>query len=163
MLLPACPQRSEPERRLNGEVTRLNCEGQFKPFVYLNGGDSGREYLRSLAAITSFTRRPAFAGTANEGRVGQHDPKKSPAFRRDLPALAQFRSELPTALALLVRVLALTVRVLLTVRILLLLSGLLAAALLLAGLLTRVLVLLTRVLVLLARILVLVGHRDLPG
>ena len=43
----ALSKQAEPERRLNGEVTRLNCEGQFKPFVYLNGGDSGREYLRS--------------------------------------------------------------------------------------------------------------------
>jgi hypothetical protein len=54
-----------------------------------------------------------------------------------------------TALALLVRVLALTAR------ILLLLSGFVAAALLLAGLLARVLILL-------ARILVLTGHQDLP-
>jgi hypothetical protein len=59
---------------------------------------------------------------------------------------------LVTALALLIGVLGLTVR------ILLLLAGLLAAALLLAGLLTRVLILLTRFRVLLAR-LVLVGHR----
>jgi hypothetical protein len=82
--------------------------------------------------------------------------KKSPASRRDLPALAYFVSELATALALLIGLLALTVRVgLLPVRILLLLSGFLAAALL-AGLLTRVLVLLPRV-------LVLVGHRDLPS
>jgi hypothetical protein len=64
------------------------------------------------------------------------------------PAL--FDGELATALALLVGLLALTVR------ILLLLSGFLAAALLLAGLLARVLILL-------ARILILVGHRDLPG
>jgi hypothetical protein len=79
-------------------------------------------------------------------------PKKSPAFRRDFSALAkfQFRSELASALPLLIGVLALTIR------ILLLLSGLLATALLLTGLLARVLVLL-------ARILVLVSHRDLPG
>lgn len=57
--------------------------------------------------------------------------------------------ELTTALALLIRFLTLTVR------ILLLLPGLLAAALLLAGLLARILALL-------ARFLVLVGHRDLP-
>jgi hypothetical protein len=73
---------------------------------------------------------------------------------------ASFDAELATTLALLVGVLALTVR------ILLLLSGFLAATLLLAGLLARILVLLarllTRVLVLLARILVRVGHRDLP-
>jgi len=81
--------------------------------------------------------------------------KKSPAFRRDLPAFAWFNSELTTALALLVGLLALPVR------ILLLLIGLLAAALL-TGFLTRVLVLLTRVLILLARILILVRHRGLP-
>ena len=65
-------------------------------------------------------------------------------------SLVQFRSELTSAFALLIGVLALAIR------ILLLLSGLLATALLLAGLLARVLVLL-------ARILVLVRHRDLPG
>jgi hypothetical protein len=74
--------------------------------------------------------------------------KKSPAFRRDLPALTWFKPELATALALLIRFLALTVR------ILLLLPGLLTAALLLAGLLTRVLILLTRVLILLTWVLV---------
>jgi hypothetical protein len=60
---------------------------------------------------------------------------------------------LSTALALLIGVLGLTVR------ILLLLAGLLAAALLLAGLLTRVLILLARFRVLFARFLVLVGHK----
>jgi hypothetical protein len=76
--------------------------------------------------------------------------KESPAFRRDLSCLAQFRAELAAALILLIGILALTARVLL------LLAGLLATALLLlAGFLTRVLILL-------ARILVLVGHRDLP-
>ncbi len=85
--------------------------------------------------------------------------KKSPAFRRDLPALADVSSEL--ALGLLTRVGLLA----LTVGILLLLTGLLSAALLLAGLLTRILILLARllarVLILLARVLVLVRHRDL--
>jgi hypothetical protein len=75
--------------------------------------------------------------------------KKSPAFRRDLPCSHLVVSELTSALALLARVLALTVG------ILLLLSGLLAATLLLAGLLTRVLVLL-------ARILFLAGHSGSP-
>jgi hypothetical protein len=86
---------------------------------------------------------------------GEHrsPQKKSPALRRDLPALAWVGCELATALALLVGLLALTVWVLL------LLSGFLAAALLLAGLLG----LLARVLVLLARVLILFGHRDLPG
>ena len=74
--------------------------------------------------------------------------KKSPAFRRDLPALADVSSGL--ALGLLTRVGLLA----LTAGILLLLTGLLPAALLLAGLLTRVLILL-------ARVLVLVRHRGL--
>ena len=75
--------------------------------------------------------------------------KESPAFRRDLPALADASSEL--ALGLLTRVGLLA----LTAGILLLLTGLLsAAALLLAGLLTRVLILL-------ARVLVLFRHRGL--
>ena len=80
-------------------------------------------------------------------------PKKVPPFDGTSVlslSLVQFRSELASALPLLIGVLALTIR------ILLLLSGLLATALLLTGLLARVLVLL-------ARILVLVSHRDLPG
>ena len=75
--------------------------------------------------------------------------KKSPALRRDLPALAYVSSEL--ALGLLTRIGLLA----LTAGILLLLTGLLSAALLLAGLLTRVLIWL-------ARVLVLVRHWDLP-
>lgn len=79
----------------------------------------------------------------------QKSQKKSPALRRDLPALADVSSEL--ALGLLARIGLLA----LTAGILLLLTGLLSAALLLAGLLTRVLILL-------ARVLVLVRHLDLP-
>jgi hypothetical protein len=72
-------------------------------------------------------------------------------LRRDFPAFAYLRSdELPTAFALLIGFLALTVW------ILLLLAGLLAAALLLAGFLIRVLVLL-------ARFLIRIGHRELLG
>jgi hypothetical protein len=82
--------------------------------------------------------------------------KKVPPFGGTILLSLNFASELAAALALLIRFLALTVR------ILLLLSGLLAATLLLAGLLTRILVLLARVL-LLARFLILVRHRDLPG
>ena len=51
------------ERRLGGELTRLDCERQFKPFVYLNG----RRRTRLALLLPQ---------------------KKSPAFRRDLPALA---------------------------------------------------------------------------
>jgi hypothetical protein len=87
------------------------------------------------------------------GGDDQGHAKKSPALRRDFPALAWAGFESAAAFALLIGLLALTVR------ILLLLSGFLSAALLLAGLL----VLLTRLLVLLARVLILVGHRDLPG
>jgi hypothetical protein len=78
--------------------------------------------------------------------------RKAPSFDGTLLlARSSFslKEGLMTALALLVRVLALTAR------ILLLLSGFVAAALLLAGLLARVLILL-------ARILVLTGHQDLP-
>jgi hypothetical protein len=117
------------------QVTRLNSGGQFKPFVYLNSGRAGPV--------------PVYAFPSPQ--------KKDPAVRRDLTALTQFKPELATALAWLIGVLALSIR------ILLLLSGLLTATLLLAGFLARILVLLTRVLVLLARILVLVRHRDLPG
>jgi hypothetical protein len=94
-------------------------------------------------------------GSSPDATIGDPD-KKNPALRRDFPALAPFKPELAAALALLIRLLALTVGILLAVRILLLLAGLLAAALLLTGLLTRGLVLL-------ARILIWVGHRDLPG
>jgi hypothetical protein len=67
--------------------------------------------------------------------------QKNPAFRRDFPAFATFE------LAILWRLLALTIRVLL------LLAGLLTAALLLAGLLAGIL---------LAGVLVLVRHRRSP-
>jgi hypothetical protein len=66
--------------------------------------------------------------------------QKNPAFRRDFPALSlQFTPEL----AVLLRGLALAVRILLLAGLfLLLLAGFRAAALLLTGLLARVLVLL---------------------
>jgi hypothetical protein len=69
--------------------------------------------------------------------------QKNPAFRRDFPAFATFE------LAILWRLLALTIR------ILLLLARLLTAALLLAGLLAGILVLL-------AGVLVLIRHRRSP-
>jgi hypothetical protein len=93
-------------------------------------------------------------GRDDDGRRGLCAKKKSPASRRDLLLSLGSGPDLTAALALLIGLLALAVR------ILLLLSGLLAAALLLTGLLARVLVLLARVL---ARILIWVGHRDLPG
>ncbi|KJC62403.1 hypothetical protein UP10_03535 [Bradyrhizobium sp. LTSPM299] len=36
MTLPTLPRPSE-RAAVNGEVTPFNCQGQFKPFVYLNG------------------------------------------------------------------------------------------------------------------------------
>jgi hypothetical protein len=135
MSLPACPQGPNGSGGFAGEVTRLNSEGQFKPFVYLN--------IRGRPK-----RRPDLPKGLPKGKV-------PPCRGTFLLRFLQFRARLATALALLIGPLALTVR------ILLLLSRLLAAALL-AGFLTRILVLLTRVLVLLARILILVRHRDLP-
>jgi hypothetical protein len=70
--------------------------------------------------------------------------------------LVEFKSELLSALALLIGFLTLTVG------ILLLLARLVAAALLLTGFFAGFLVLLARVLVLLTRVLVLAGHRSLP-
>jgi hypothetical protein len=101
-----------------GEVTRLNSDGQFKPFVYLNAAAAGRGTSHKITWPKG--KAPPFGGTL---------------------LLSLHFGQLTTALALLIRLLALTVR------ILLLLSGLLATALLLAGLLTRVLVLLARILV----------------
>jgi hypothetical protein len=92
--------------------------------------------------VTFFSQKGAVATTPSQN-------KKSPALRRDLPALADVSSEL--ALGLLTRLGLLA----LTAGILLLLTGLLSAALLLAGLLTRILILL-------AWVLVLVRHRELP-
>ena len=101
-------------------------------------------------SLTGEPRQTNRNARRDRGSTG-HDTlpnKKSPAFRRDFPALADVSSGL--ALGLLTRVGLLA----LTARILLLLTGLLSAALLLAGLLTRVLILL-------ARVLVLFRHRGL--
>jgi hypothetical protein len=87
---------------------------------------------------------------SGERAAGLQTPrdKKNPAFRRDFPALTL---DLRRKLAIPLRGLALTVRILLLAwLLLLLLAGLCAAALLLTGLLTRILVLLAG--------LVLVGH-----
>ena len=89
------------------------------------------------------------AGADRNGRGGPAELPKKKVPPCDGTFLA-----LPLELAIPIRALALTVRVLLAARILLLLAGLLAAALLLAGLLTRVLILL-------ARVLVLIRHRGL--
>jgi hypothetical protein len=101
---------------------------------------------RSRRAMTGFAEQ-------RQARPSRQKEKSRLAAGPSCSRLARGR-ELTAALALLIGLLALAVR------ILLLLSGLLAAALLLTGLLTRVLVLLARVL---ARILGWVGHRDLPG
>jgi hypothetical protein len=139
MLLPAIPAALRTGTAGLLEVTRLNCGGQFKPFVYLNGG-AGRTGIPAALPVV------AIMFSNRKSRLS------APAFRRDFPAFAQFTTEL----AILIGVLTLTIRVLL------LLAGLLAAALLLAGLLTGVLVLLARILGLLARILILIRHRASP-
>jgi hypothetical protein len=108
------------------ELARLNSERQFKPFVYLNSRLSGLDYL--LRSDDAGHKRKA--------------PPRGGTF------LLSLRSGDET-LAIPLRGLALTVR------ILLLLAGLGAAALLLllTGLLARVLILLAR--------LVLVGHLEI--
>jgi hypothetical protein len=65
------PLGSEWERGFAGEVTRLNGDRQFKPFIYLNFGVAGG-HLRHGPAVTD--KEPP--------------NKKNPAFRRDFPALA---------------------------------------------------------------------------
>jgi len=169
MSLPAFRMRSGPERRLCGEVTPLNCGGQFKPFVYLNGRIGGTGYLWSAITLQSsppgltresilfarVRRRRWMAGSKPGHDEGERLPQteKSRLSAGLSLTLAQFRSALVTRPLVRVRLLVLTARVLL------LLARLLATALLLAGLLARVLILLTRGLILLARILVLFGHR----
>jgi hypothetical protein len=120
---------------------------------------------RGLSPMESIQPALPLAGTVVEvpsevqmtrlwpSRGGQEEPARLPKEKSrlsaGLPCTTSFGQELATALALLIGVLGLTVR------ILLLLSGFLAATLLLAGLLARLLILL-------ARILVLIGHWDLP-
>jgi hypothetical protein len=89
---------------------------------------------------------------AGPGLNGAHTQRKVPPRGGTFLALTPI-----SELAILIRLLALTVWIR-TIWILLLLAGPLAAALLLAGLLTRCLVLLTRGLALLARLLVLTAH-----
>src|SRR5258706_10377833 len=50
------------ERRLSGELTRLDCEGQFKPFVYLNCRD-GRTHVPLCSNHQAKKKSPAFSGT----------------------------------------------------------------------------------------------------
>jgi len=49
MSIPAFRSAPNGRQRLDGEVTRLNCDGQFKPFIYLNGEGAGPTYLFFLA------------------------------------------------------------------------------------------------------------------
>jgi hypothetical protein len=135
------PAATEAVRRVAGEVTRLNYEGQFKPFVYLNVTGTG-------ADLSQGPERSRHGQEKSQEEWPGKIVKKNPATRRDFPALTRFELAIPW------RVLALTAR------ILLLLAGLLSAALLLTGLLARVLVLLAWVL--LARVRILVRHRNLP-
>src|SRR5258707_5731293 len=111
MSLLACPPRLSGSGGFAGELTRLNCDGQFKPFVYLNGrepdlctggsvmatilhrpGERRDPYavssrLRTVSDTFSHKQRPglwvpAFAGTTR--RMSLTPQKKSPASRRDL-------------------------------------------------------------------------------
>jgi hypothetical protein len=41
------------------EVTRLNCDGQFKLFVYLNGGRRERPSEAKMWILASFAWNPA--------------------------------------------------------------------------------------------------------
>src|SRR5579863_8592378 len=49
MSLPVCPQGLFGAAASGEDVTRLNCDGQFKPFIYLNG--SARAGSRSAAPV----------------------------------------------------------------------------------------------------------------
>src|SRR5258708_3061551 len=50
------------ERRLSGELTRLGCEGQFKPFVYLNFRDC-RTHVPPWSNHQAKKKSPGFSGT----------------------------------------------------------------------------------------------------
>src|SRR5271168_1081094 len=102
MPLPAVFRCSRRDAASSGEVTRLNSDGQFKPFVYLN----------------SLGIRPALSASSLRTQGPRNARKKNPALRRDFPALAWSGYEL--AIPVLIGILALTVR------ILLLLAGLMA-------------------------------------
>src|SRR5438132_10422067 len=110
MSLPAFPQAPDGGCGSGGELTRLNCEGQFKPFVYLNG-PRGQPLRRC-----EHGKVPPFGGTSLK---------------------LTLRSELAIPIGFLTAGIRLLAR--LTVGILLLLAGLLAATLLLTGLLARIL------------------------
>jgi hypothetical protein len=114
MSLPACSAPSDGAADSCGEVTRLNSDGQFKPFVYLN----------------ALPGRPAGALSSSAKQ------EKSRLSAGLSCSLASILPELAIPLALAVRIL------LLAGFLLLLLAGLRAAALLLTGLLARILVLL---------------------
>src|SRR5277367_831477 len=116
----------------SGELTRLNSAGQFKPFVYLNGA-SGPAYLSGISAL--------FVAATAQNSAHKEKSRLSAGFscsRWVARQTERFPAE-KASLAILLRALALAIR------ILLLLARLLAAALLLAGLLTRVLILLSRI------------------
>src|SRR5258705_9795503 len=49
MSLPAFRSAPNRRQRLDREVTRFNCDRQFKPFIYLNGGGAGPAYRRFFA------------------------------------------------------------------------------------------------------------------
>src|SRR5882724_1069365 len=59
MSLPAFRSAPNGQPRLDGELTRLNCDGQFKPFIYLNGGGAGPAYLLEVSPACGSRLRPA--------------------------------------------------------------------------------------------------------
>src|SRR3984885_13085286 len=79
MSLPAFPQAPDGERRLCGEVTRLNGDRQFKPFVYLNGqaaavGTGGQRPSKTVMTGVD----PAIHHSAIESCGRAMDPGSSP-------------------------------------------------------------------------------------
>jgi hypothetical protein len=76
MSLPASRQPPEGKRHVAVEVTRLNYEGQFKPFVYLNVADKG--------TVMALRDRDAPRKSREENRA-----KKNPATWRDFPTLTR--------------------------------------------------------------------------
>jgi hypothetical protein len=65
MSLPAGPQAPDRSGGFAGEVTRLNSQGQFKPFVYLNikGRPKRRPDLFQKAKPIPKGKVPPFRGT----------------------------------------------------------------------------------------------------
>jgi hypothetical protein len=95
MSLPAFPRAPDGERRFCGEVTRLNGDGQFKPFVYLNGGmertgvpaDSGRPSKAVMAGLDRSSIILQQNSWKRYGPVRAHDREsdRQPSPKRKIP------------------------------------------------------------------------------